>query len=248
MRTESERVTIDVDGHPMGAYLARPVPDDPTRFPSVVVWMEIFGVNPHIRSVVDRIAAEGYVAMAPDYFHRTAPGLELGYDGAGMERGMALAKQCKQAEALADAAAAVAYLHGRPDVRPDATGAIGFCIGGHLTYLHATTGTLQAAASFYGGGIAVFGFGVPEPTVTRTEGIKGKIMCFFGEKDASITEQQVETIKQALYQHGIRNEVFTYPNAGHGFFCDARSAYNQGSADDAWKKVKKLFLDELHRR
>jgi carboxymethylenebutenolidase len=246
MRTESERVTIDVGGQQMGGYLARAVPDEPRRFPAVVVFMEIFGINPHIRSIVDRIAAEGYVAFAPDYFHRTAPGIELGYDQEGMKTGMALIPQLKADELLADFAAALAWLRGRDDVRGDRIGAIGFCIGGHITYLAASTGETQAAASFYGAAIATYGLGAPSPTVSRTDGIRGKIMCFFGAEDGSIPQEQVETVKKALYDAGVRNEVFVYPNAGHGFFCDARAAFYQMAHDDAWKKVKKLFLDELH--
>ena len=246
MRTESERVTIDVEGGKMGGYLARPLPDDPRRFPSVILFMEIFGLNPHIRSVVDRIAAEGYVVLAPDYYHRTDPGMELAYDSAARQRGMAAAKQLTAGQILADANAAIAWLHRRDDVRADRTGAIGFCVGGHIAYLLASTGVLQATASFYGGGIASYGIGTDQLTVDRSEGIKGKILCFFGEKDASIPEAEVERIKQALYKHGIRNEVFVYPNAGHGFFRDGNESYNAGSADDAWRKVKKLFLDELH--
>jgi carboxymethylenebutenolidase len=246
MRSESERVTVDVGGQAMGAYLARPLPDDPRAFPSVLLFMEIFGINRHIRSVADRIAAEGYVVLVPDFFHRTGPGVELDYDAAGRERGRALAMQVTADEILADARAAIAYLHGRADARADATGAIGFCLGGHIAYLLATTGALKATASFYGGGIASYGLRTPTPTVDLTEGIKGKIVCFFGAKDDSIPESDIERIKQAFYQHGIRNEVFVYPNAGHGFFRDGSLSFNQGSADDAWKKVKKLFLDELH--
>jgi carboxymethylenebutenolidase len=250
MQIESERVSIHVGGHTMGGYLARPVPQEqsgePRRFPAVLVFMEIFGINPHIRSVVDRIAAEGYVALAPDYYHRIAPGFESAYDQPGMEKGMALIPKLKAAELIADAHASISFLHQRADVRGERIGAIGFCIGGHIAYLVASTGALTATASFYGGGIASHGLGEAAPTVSRTAGIKGKIICFFGGQDASIPDAQVETIRKALYDHGVRHEVFTYPNAGHGFFRDASGAFHQMSRDDAWKKVKKLFLDELH--
>jgi carboxymethylenebutenolidase len=245
MQIESERVTMEVAGAKMGGYLARPLPDEPRRFPAVLVFMEIFGVNPHIRSIVDRIAAEGYVALAPDYFHRTAPGIELRYDE-GMARGMPLIGQLRADEVIADARAALEFLRARPDVRADRIGAIGFCIGGHVAYLVASTGELQATASFYGGGIATMGLGEQAPTVARTAGIGGKIVCFFGAKDGSISAGQIEQIKAAFYEHGTRNEVFVYPDADHGFFCDARGSFHRMSHDDAWRKVKKLFLDELH--
>lgn len=246
MQIESERISFPVGGAAVGGYLARPVTDEPRRFPGVLVFMEIFGINAHIRSVVDRIAAEGYVALAPDYFHRTAPGLDIGYDEEGRERGMPLVGKLKADEVLDDARAAIACLRRRSDVRADRIGAIGFCIGGHVAYLVAATGALAATASFYGAGIATRGLGEPAPTVTHTSSIKGKIALFFGEKDSAIPGAQVDTIRRALYDAGTRNEIFTYPDAGHGFFCDARAAYHKMAHDDAWRRVKKLFLDELH--
>jgi dienelactone hydrolase len=71
-------------------------------------------------------------------------------------------------------------------------------------------------------------------------------MLFFGAEDQSIAQSDVDTIKKALYDAGTRNEVFVYANAGHGFFRDQTGAFYQMAHDDAWKKAKKLFLDELH--
>jgi len=82
MQTTSERISVPVGGQSMGAYVARPT--EPGKYPGVLVFEEIFGVNHHIRSVADRVAGEGYVALAPDVFHRTAPGIELGYDEEGL--------------------------------------------------------------------------------------------------------------------------------------------------------------------
>jgi carboxymethylenebutenolidase len=246
MKTESERITIDVGGKPMGAYLARPLPDDPRPFPAVLLFMEIFGLNPHIRSVVDRIAAEGYVTIAPDFYYRTDPGMELDYDQEGRQRGIASAMQMKGDQFLGDIDATLAYLATRSDVRPDRIGAIGFCIGGHLAFLFASTGKSRATASFYPGGLATRGMGDATPTVQRAEGVKGKILLFFGSDDQSIPNSEVETIKKTLYEAGTRSEIFTYANAGHGFFRDGTGSFYQMAHDDAWKKVKKMFLDELH--
>ena len=85
MEIQSQRVEIPVGGARMGAYLARP--KDAAPRPGVIVWMEIFGVNAHIRDVTERVAREGYLALAPDFFHRSFPGLDVGYDEKGMEVG-----------------------------------------------------------------------------------------------------------------------------------------------------------------
>ena len=103
MAIETERVQIPGDAGAFGGYLARPEGDE--ALPAVIVYMEIFGVNSHIRDVTERVAAEGYVAIAPDYFHRTGPGVELGYDDAGMAEGMKLLGALQASEMVADAEA-----------------------------------------------------------------------------------------------------------------------------------------------
>src|SRR5262245_14945553 len=88
MAINTERVSLPVaGGGSMPGTLARPASGGP--HPGVVVWMEIFGVNSHIRDVTERVAREGYVALAPNFFHRTAPDIDVGYDDAGREAGIA---------------------------------------------------------------------------------------------------------------------------------------------------------------
>ncbi|MGH0031424.1 MAG: dienelactone hydrolase family protein [Myxococcota bacterium] len=244
MDITTDRVEIPVGGASMGGYVARPA-DGETR-PGVIVFMEIFGINSHIRDVTERVAKEGYVALAPDYFHRTGPGVEYGYDDDGMAKGMALLNQLDADEMIADATAAHAYLAGRSDVDGDKVGAMGFCIGGHMTYLTACTVPVRAAASFYGGGIAApQGPGGGASTVSRTSGISGKILCLFGQEDTLIPQDQVATIREALEKAGTDHEVVVYPGADHGFFCDQRATYQEAAAKDAWSRVKTLFGSEL---
>jgi carboxymethylenebutenolidase len=244
MEIATERVHISVDGKTMGGYLARPT-DNATR-PGVLVFMEIFGVNSHIREVTERVAREGYIALAPDFFHRTGPGVEYGYDETGMAGGIKLLTQLKADEIAADARAALSFLKRQNFVKGDRLGAMGFCVGGHVTYLTACETEIKAAASFYGGGIAgEKGFGGQPSTIGRTSKITGKILCLFGAKDAHIPLTQVDAIRAELEKQKRRHEVIVYPNADHGFFCDQRASYDKASAEDAWAKVKKLFAEEL---
>ena len=246
MEIKTERVHINVDGKTMGGYLARPA--DATPRPAVLVFMEIFGINSHIREVTERVAREGYAALAPDFFHRTGSGVEYGYDQQGMEAGIKLYTQLKADELIADARAALSFLKRQNFVKGDKIGAMGFCVGGHVTYLTACETEIKAAASFYGGGIAKpQGFGGAPSTLGRTSKITGRILCLFGEKDASIPLSEVEAIRAELQKHKIRHEVVVYPGAEHGFFCDQRASYNKAAAEDAWAKVKKLFAEELGR-
>jgi len=245
MEITTERVSIPLaEGGTMGGYLARPKSAGP--HPGVLVYMEIFGVNPHIREVTERVAREGYLALAPDYFHRTGPGVEYGYDDDGFAGGMKLLGALRADEMIADAKAAIGWLRARKDVRGDRIGAMGFCIGGHMTYLTACETDVRAAASFYGGGIAApAGPGGAASTLGRTGKIRGKIVCLFGGKDAFIPQSQVEAIRSALTKHAVRHEIVVYPDADHGFFCDQRGSYQKAAADAAWKRVKQLFHDEL---
>ena len=210
--------------------------------------MEIFGINSHIRDVVERVAAEGYVALAPDFFHRTGPGVEYGYDDAGMAGGMKLLDQLDADEMIADARAALRYLRARPDATGK-VGAMGFCIGGHMTYLTACETDVAAAASFYGGGIAApQGMGGKPSTVGRTAKIKGKILCLFGEKDAldPASTRSTRSARRSR-RRGVDHEVVVYPGADHGFFCDQRATYQKEAAEDAWKRVKALFRERSRR-
>jgi carboxymethylenebutenolidase len=245
MNIKTETIEIPLaGGGSMGGYLARP--DDDDARPAVLVFMEIFGINPHIRDVTERIAREGYVALAPDYFHRTGPGVEYAYDEEGMERGMALLASLQADEMVADVNTAIAWLETRADVQSERVGAIGFCIGGHMAYLSACETSVCCVASFYGGGIAApAGPGGARSTIGRTHQITGKIVCLFGERDGYIPPDQVEAIAAALKDAGVDHETVVYSDADHGFFCDQRESYQAAAATDAWDRVKALFAAEL---
>lgn len=239
----TEKLEIAVGEGTMGAYVARPA-DDIAR-PAVIVFMEIFGVNSHIREVTERVAREGYVAIAPDYFHRTGPGIELAYDDAGMGEGMGHLGQLGAESMIEDARATIATLRERADVT-DKIGCMGFCIGGHMTYLTACETDVAAAASYYGGGIAgPEGPGGAPSTVSRTGNITGRIQCYFGGQDSMIPMDQVDAIREALSESGAAHDVQVYAAADHGFHCDQRASYHEPSARDAWQRTFAMFGEEL---
>jgi carboxymethylenebutenolidase len=243
MNLKKENITIKVGNDAMPAYVVRP--DNTDTLPAVIVWMEIFGVNSHIKDVTERIAAEGYVACAPNFFHRDAPKLDLGYNEADMNEGIAHMMKLTADNMIADQKATIAYLRGRSDVTGK-IGVTGFCIGGHMTYLTACENDIDAAASFYGGGIAApQGPGGAEATISRTAKISCPILCLFGGLDAHIPSEQTSAIAAALQKEVRDGEVVIYDDADHGFFCDQRASYNANAADDAWKRVKDLFAKAL---
>jgi len=243
VRTEEVEITTS-GGETMAGYLARPEGD--AKCPAVLVYMEIFGVNDHIRDICRRLAAEGYVAFAPDYFHRTGPGIQLDYTDDGMNEGMGHLMKLQADQMISDARDALAYLRGRSDVIGDRIGAIGFCIGGHMTYLTACETDIQAAASYYGGGIAApEGPGGAASTLSRTPKIGGRIECYFGGKDQLIPAEQVTAIREALAAAGTDHDIQVYPDADHGFHCDQRATFNAEASKDAWRRTLALFADKL---
>src|ERR1700754_937242 len=212
------------DKHTLGAYRA-----DPAGTPKggLVVIQEIFGVNHHIRAVCDRLAAEGYVAIAPSIFDRIEPNFTSGYSPDEVAVARKFVANPDFAAMLRDTQAAIDAVK---DVGP--VGIIGFCLGGSVAYAAATKlSGLSAAIGYYGGVIVRFADDKPKvPT-----------QLHFGEKDFGIPLTDVETIKAK--QPGV--EVHIYPGAQHGFHCDERASYDRASADIAWPRSMAFFAKHL---
>lgn len=243
---ETAWVQIPPGDLPINAYLA--VPKGERLYAAIIVFQEIFGVNTHIREVTERIAREGYVAIAPNIYQRSVPDFEIGYSPEEVQLGRQYKAQTKATELLGDTQAAIAYLRSLPQVQGDQIGCIGFCFGGHVAYLAATLPDIRATASFYGAGIATMTPGGGPPTLSRTAEIQGTLYGFFGEADASIPAAEVDQIETALMDNNVAHRIFRYPRADHGFFCDRRSSYHSEAARDAWEQVKQLFQITLKSR
>ncbi|CCD84982.1 Putative carboxymethylenebutenolidase (Dienelactone hydrolase) (DLH) [Bradyrhizobium sp. ORS 285] len=212
------------DGFQLGAYRA-----DPTGTPkgALVVIQEIFGVNHHIRNVCDRLAAEGYVAIAPAIFDRVEPNFTSGYSPDEIAVARKFVANPDWQAFLRDTQAAIDAVKGTGPV-----GIIGFCLGGSIAYAAATKLTgLKAAVGYYGG--AVVRFADDKPTVPT--------QLHFGEKDSGIPLADVKTIKAKRPDV----EIFVYPGAQHGFGCDERASYDKASSDLAWTRSLAFFAQHL---
>jgi carboxymethylenebutenolidase len=239
---KTEHVKILSNNLEVDAYLAQP--DGEGTYGAVIVIQEIFGVNSHIRDVTERIAKQGYVAIAPAMFQRFAPGFDVGYSQDDMQLGFQCMQQVKAPDVISDIQATIAYLKTLANVKASEIGAIGFCFGGHVAYLAATLPDIKAAASFYGGGIATSGLGADTPTINRTSEIKGTVYAFFGTKDSYIPQEQTQQIEAELEKNHVNHRIFRY-DADHGFFCNERASYNSEAAADSWQHVLELFQNTL---
>lgn len=227
----------------IAAYLAHPVGDG--CWPAVIVFQEVFGVNAYIREVTERLAREGYVAIAPALYQRQAPDFEVGYSDAELQLGRQYKEQTTASELLSDTQATLDYLKTLPVVQSGAIGCVGFCFGGHVAYLAATLPEIKATAAFYGAGITNWTPGGGEPTLTRTPEIAGTVYAFFGTVDPLIPNEQVDQLETELQQAQIRHRVFRYEGATHGFLCNHRASYHPEAAADAWFQMLQLFEQTL---
>jgi carboxymethylenebutenolidase len=236
-RIQTEFTTLKVsDGTSMKAFLACPV--DPASHPGILVFQEAFGVNPHIREVAQRFAEQGYVALAPELFHRTGPGFEGSYGDFASVMPHVKALQVPQLEA--DIQAAYQSLSETKDVDARRIACIGFCMGGRVSFLADTIVPLCAAVSFYGGGIA------PSPQgpglLERASELHAPILMFWGGMDKHIGPEQRLAITEALHAAKKRFVNVEFSDADHGFFCNARASYNPAAAQQAWA-LSLSFLD-----
>ena len=224
----------------MRAYVAHP---GVKPHAGLLVFQEAFGVNAHIRDVTERFAKEGYLAISPELFHRTAPGLDAGYTDfpAVMPHLQALT----DAGLAADIQAAYKWLKDG-EAKDLSVGAIGYCMGGRTAIQAALTVPLHCAVSYYGGGIAPGGL---FPSLAdRLKDLKAPTLYFWGGLDAHIGADAVHAVEAALTaaKKDYVNVVFS--TADHGFFCNARGSYNPLAAKLAWSltlEFLKLHLASL---
>ena len=220
------------DGGRFSGYLGLPPAG---HGPGLVVIQEIFGVNSHIRAVVDDYARQGYVTLAPDLFWRVSPGIELGYSADDIVRGRDLRQQISQEEMLADLQAAATALRARTDCSGK-LGAVGYCMGGKLSFALAATPALDAAVSYYGAGtVSLLGL---------ARRITSPLQSHYGALDRSIPPLEVEQTRDA-FTGRADVEIYLYDDADHGFNCDQRESYNPDAATLARSRALEFFARQL---
>lgn len=203
----------------IGAYLAEAA-SKPKG--GIVVIQEIFGVNAHIRAVVDRFADAGYTAIAPAFFDHAETGVELDYSSDSMAKGRQLITEVGLDRAVEDVASAAEAIASAGKI-----GTVGYCWGGTVAMLSAIRLGLPSV-SYYGARNVPF---LGEP-------LQAPVMFHFGEEDSSIPPEMVAKHRQMLPQM----DVYSYPGAGHAFNRDIDPGhYHQASAELALKRTLAFF-------
>ena len=229
--TRTEQLTAH-DGGQFDGHLWLP---DSGSGPGLLLLQEIFGVGPYIRSVAERLAAQGYVVLAPDVFWRIQPNWEADHDEKGLTDSIGLMGQFDFVQGVDDCVAAFEHLDEMSAVR-GGTGVIGFCMGGLLTYHVAAATEPQVAISYYGSNIA------------SSLDLAGKITCpiifHFGERDAYIPVEQVDQIRVAFENRD--NAPVHVHDAGHAFDNhEAPMFFDPEAAKAAWALTSDFLATHL---
>ncbi len=233
----TKKISLKVnDGSEMGAYIS--VPEGKGPFPGIIVFQEAYGVNHHIRNVCDKIANEGFVAIAPELFHRSAaPGAEFPYGDFSL---VAPHFQAITPDGLtSDITACYDWLKVQPEVIHDKLGTIGFCLGGRVSFLANTRLPFSACISYYGGGMHT----IADKATTA----HAPQLFFWGGLDTHILPEHVETVINAMKkaEKPYINVVISY--AQHAFNCDDRPSYNAEASKEAWAMAMAFFRNKFNK-
>lgn len=243
MEIETGAISVRTPDGQMPVHVARPKGES-SRLPAVIVIQEAFGLNGHIREVANRVAREGYHAVAPNLYYRQ-DGKVVGYDQ--LQEAIGLMVRLTDDQVLSDLRALVANLKADPQVRGDRIGITGFCMGGRVSYLAACEiPEIRASVPFYGGGIAGQQMtpGATAPA-ERTARMKAAILLHFGERDAYIPMSVIEETRRALERERKDFEIHIYEGADHGFYCDERPSHHPEAARLAWERTLRFLATHL---
>jgi carboxymethylenebutenolidase len=221
--TVGEMVTFKANGGTAQGYLAKPVSG---RGPGVIVIQEWWGLNDQIKGVADMLAREGFVALAPDFYH--GKGASIGEP----DEAQKLMMEFFQADTAAkDARGAAEFLTAEPAVTSDKVGTIGFCMGGFLAILVGSVAPQKVAAV-----VDCYGVGQAQPDLRPMRGIP--ILGIFGGKDHMANADAIAGIEKAAKDAGVPFTKQIYPEADHGFLNEQRKAVHRSAeAKDAWAKI-----------
>ncbi len=239
MKISIEDLSIETKEGRMAAFLACPELSG-KKYPVVIVFQEAFGVNSHIRSICQRLAQAGYLAIAPELFHRK--GLHVEFDYSDVKSAMPLLNVLTKENLIEDIHATFQFVGQHPLADNSFVATIGFCMGGYTSILAATQANLTAAVSFYGAGLIhprpQIGFG---PLVSSFKDIHCSLLLFFGDEDTSIPLTEIDEISKSLKELKKDHEIVVFEKSKHGFFCEERKSYNRQSASEAWGKMLAWF-------
>ena len=225
-----------LDRSAMPAFVAWPEGD--ARWPTAVVLGELFGLTDVQRDAAERVAAMGYVAIAPDLLHRRAPGGPLPEDEEGRRRGLALIDELTRLELASDVRDALNAARDRPNADSAAPSiAVGMSFGGHVAILTAALFSLRACVAMYPGWLADTTIAASRPEPTGSLPLAGRLLILAGAADPMVPASDIAVLR--AWQPGA--EVITYPGVGHRFCSVGRPGFDPQAAADAWTRIAQFL-------
>ncbi|HEX5340533.1 MAG TPA: dienelactone hydrolase family protein [Gammaproteobacteria bacterium] len=224
-----ELVYATVNGKPVHGYLARPK-HARGPLPGIIVIHEWWGLNDNIRHMADRLAGEGYAALAVDLYG--------GHAATTSAEAQRLMKSVFGDTAAAESNLRQAYAYLHDAEHAPRIGVIGWCFGGGWSLQTALMlpDKIDATVMYYGR---------PVDDVAALSKLKMPLIGFFGEEDHGITVKDVQTFQQALKQAGVKAEIHEYPHAGHAFANPSGKNYQADAARDAWRRTVNFLAQYL---
>ena len=228
---------LQVDGGDVDVYAS--VPGGSGPFPAVVIAHPASGVAEFTQSIADRLAEAGYAAVAPDLFHRVTAGMTA--DGTARNAFL------KDGEIVADINATVDWLRGHPAIVGEAIGIVGFCMGGRVAWLAASTNPhLKAVVPYYPGNLWTARGDAPQSPFQLADGIGCPMLAHFGEVDENPSQDDMRKLDAELDRLGKAHRFYTYPAAGHAFMDFAQpQRYQKEASDASWPRTLEFFDQHL---
>ncbi|MCC6644038.1 MAG: dienelactone hydrolase family protein [Polyangiaceae bacterium] len=231
-------VAIPVAGGEVPAY--RAAPKGASRAPVVLVVHEIFGVHEHIQDVCRRLAALGYLAVAPELFARHGDASKLKTSKEILEQ---IVSKVPDREVLADLDATLSWAGGHGGDTSRAA-VVGFCWGGRVTWLYAAHNPLlRAGVAFYGRLVGATDALRPRHPVDVAASLYVSVLGLYGGADDGIPQSSIDAMRAALPDRAPRSQIVVYPGAPHAFFADYRPSYRKDTAELAWARLRAWLVD-----
>jgi carboxymethylenebutenolidase len=235
MKTSWEKVTVD--NSPMGMYLAQP--DGPGPFPAVIVIQNKDGVREFTQEMTRRVAEAGYVAIAPQLYHREG-------EPKNAEETDNLRHARRDTNVINDLNATINFLRGCANADTSRLGIVGFCMGGRVAFLAAAaTISFKAAVDFYGGGVySKWGTDRPAPSELAAN-LSCPIQGHFGELDTNPPPDEMRKLDAQLTNLGKERQFFFYAGAPHGFNRSGWDGYKPDHDATSWARTVEFFSKHL---
>ena len=216
----------------------RALPATGKNFPVILVVQEIFGVHEHIRDVTRRFAKAGYLAVAPELYHRQGDVSKL---PDSKEIFAKVVSKVADAQVMSDLDATVAW-SAKNSGNTEKLGVTGFCWGGRIVWLYAAHNpNVDAGVAWYGRLVGDKSEMTPAHPIDLVDKINAPVLGLYGAADAGIPNETVERMNEALKKAGKKSQIHLYPDTPHGFHADYRPTYRREQAQDGWKRAVEWF-------